>query len=77
MSETKYFGQTDMGVRIFALYRKRHANGIVFQEQWKPNTNSWELTTYLMRLLTGGDSSITEITLEMAKIAYPDAFAVF
>jgi ribulose bisphosphate carboxylase small subunit len=74
VSETKYFGQTDMGVRIFALYRKRHANGIVYQEQWRPNTNSWELTTYLMRLLTGGDATISEITLEKARSYYPEAF---
>lgn len=75
MSETKYFGQTDMGVGIFALYRKRYADGIIYQERWKPSTNSWELTTYLMRLITGGDATITEITLEMARSSYPEAFS--
>jgi len=75
MSETKYFGQSDMGVRIYSLYRKRYADGIVYQEQWRPHTNSWELTTYLMRLLTGGDATITEITLEMARSSYPEAFS--
>ena len=75
MSKTIYFGQTDMGVRLFALYRKRHADGIVYQEQWRPHTNSWELTTYLMRLITGGDATITEITLEMARSSYPEAFS--
>ena len=74
MKDTKYFGQTDMGVRIFALYRKRLADGIIYQEQWISTTNSWEITTYLMRLITGGDCTITEITLELAKSSFPEAF---
>ena len=76
MAETKYFGQTDMGVRIYSLYRKRYADGIIYQEQWRPKTNSWEFTTYLTRLITGGDASITEITLEMARSSYPEAFSI-
>jgi ribulose bisphosphate carboxylase small subunit len=76
MTETKYFGQTDMGMRIYSLYRKRYEDGIVYQEQWRPNTNSWELTTYLMRLLTGGDATISEITLEKARSSYPEAFSI-
>ena len=63
-----------MGVRIFAIYRKRLADGIICQEQWISTTNSWEITTYLMRLLTGGDCTITEITLELAKSSFPEAF---
>ena len=74
MKDTEYFGQTDMGKRIFAIYRKRLADGIIYQEQWIPTTNSWEITTYLMRLLTGGDCTITEITLELAQISFPEAF---
>ena len=76
MAETKYFGQTDMGIKIFALYRKRPADGIVYQEQWMPGTSSWEVTTYLMRLIIGGDCTITEITLELAKSSFPEAFSM-
>ena len=39
MAETKYFGQTDMGVRVVAIYRKRPADGIVYQDQWMPCTS--------------------------------------
>ena len=74
MNEIKYFGQTDMGVRIFALYRMRPADGITYQEKWMPGTSSWEVTTYLMRLITGGDSTVTEITLDLAKSSFPEAF---
>ena len=74
MAETKYFGQTDMGVRVFAIYRKRPADGIVYQEKWMPGTSSWETTTFLMRLLTGGDCTLAEITFELAKSSFPEAF---
>jgi hypothetical protein len=74
VKDTKYFGQTDMGTRIFAIYRKRLADGIIYQEQWISTTNSWEITTYLMRLLTGGDCTVTEIPLELAKSSFPEAF---
>ena len=76
MAETKYFGQTDMGVRVFAIYRKRPADGIVYQEQWMPGTSTWEETTYLMRLITVGDCTITEITLELAQSSFPEAFSM-
>ena len=76
MAETKYFGQTDIDIKIFALYRKRPAHGIVYQEKWMPGTSSWEVTTYLMRLITGGDCTVTEITLELAKSSCPEAFTM-
>ena len=76
MAETKYFGQTDMGIKIFALYRKRPADGIVYQERWMPGTRSWKPTIYLMRLITGGDCTITEITHELAKSSFPEAFLI-
>jgi hypothetical protein len=74
MNNVTYFGQTDMGVKIFALYRKRLARGIIYQEQWIPGSSSWELTTYLMRLTTSGDCTLTEITIELAKSSFPEAF---
>jgi hypothetical protein len=63
-----------MGVKIFALYRKRLADGIVYQEQWMPSSSSWEVTTYLIRLISGGDCTLTEITIELAKSSFPEAF---
>lgn len=74
MDETKYFGQTVDGVEVFAIYRKRPADGIVYQEKWMPGTSSWETTTFLMRLLTGGDCTIEEITFKVAERAFPEAF---
>ncbi len=76
MAETKYFGQTDVGVRVFANYRMRPADGITYQEQWMPTTSSWDTSTGLMRLVTGGDCTITEITLELAQSFFPEAFSM-
>ena len=69
-----YFGQTDMGETLFAIYRKRPADGITYQEHWNPSTSSWDTTTSLMRLLTGGDCTLTEIREEDAMKAFPVAF---
>ena len=74
MNDVTYFGQTDMGVKIFALYRKRRVDDLIYQEIWNTATSSWDITTSLMRLITGGDCTITEITLELAKSSFPDAF---
>ena len=74
MNDVTYFGQTDMGVKIFALYRKRRVDDLIYQEIWNTATSSWDITTSLMRLITGGDCTITEITLELAKSSFPEAF---
>ena len=74
MDDITYFGQTDMGVKIFALYRKRRVDDLIYQEIWNTATSSWDITTSLMRLITGGDCTITEITLELAKSSFPEAF---
>ena len=71
---TTYFGQTDMGKTIFAIYRKRPVDGLNYQEQWNPSTSSWDITTSLMRLLTGGDCTLSEIQEEDAMLAFPSAF---
>ena len=75
-AETKYFGQTDMDDTIYALYRKRYTADLIYQERWMPGTRSWKPTIYLMRLITGGDCTITEITHELAKSSFPEAFSM-
>ena len=74
MNDVTYFGQTDMGVKIFALYRKRRVDDLIYQEIWNTATSSWDITTSLMRLITGGDCTLTEITSELAKSSFPEAF---
>ena len=74
MSETKYFGQIDTDNTIYAIYRKRYTEELIYQEQWNQSTSSWNFTTGLMRLITGGDCTLSEITFELAKSSFPEAF---
>lgn len=77
MAETKYFGQIEvMDDTIYALYRKRYTADLIYQERWMPGTRSWKTTIYLMRLITGGDCTVTEITHEQAKCSFPEAFLI-
>ena len=76
MPETKYFGQIDMDDTVYALYRKRYTDDLIYQEQWNSRTSSWVFTTRLMRLITGGDCTVTEITRELAKSSFPKAFSM-
>ena len=71
---TRYFGQTDMGKTIFAIYRKRYVDDLVYQEIWNTTTSSWDISTSLMRLITGGDCTLSEIQEEDAMKAFPVAF---
>lgn len=71
----QYFGQHDMGKSLFAIYRKRREGDLLYQEAWTPATNSWEVSAYLMRLITGGDCTLAEIRIEDAREAFPEAFA--
>jgi len=70
----RYFGQTDMGKTIFAIYRKRYVDDLVYQEIWNTTTSSWDISTSLMRLITGGDCTLSEIQEEDAMKAFPVAF---
>lgn len=70
----KYFGQIDMDETIYALYRKRYTSDLIYQEQWNQSTISWNFTTGLMRLITGGDCSLSEIQEADAMKAFPMAF---
>jgi len=73
--QAQYFGQHDNGKSLFAIYRKRREGDLLYQEAWTPATNSWEVSVYLMRLITGGDCTLAEIRIEDAREAFPEAFS--
>jgi len=73
--QVQYFGQHDMGKSIFAIYRKRRVGELIYQEAWTPATDSWEVSVYLMRLITGGDCTLAEIRIGDAREAFPEAFS--
>lgn len=74
LQSTQYFGQTDMGHTVYAIFRKRYTDDLIYQEQWNQSTRSWKFTTRLMRLITGGDCTLSAITEADAMKAFPLAF---
>ena len=64
----KYFCQADVNNMPYenSLYRYREENQLFLEEIWNAISQKWESTTYLTKLLTGGDCSTLEITEESA-----------
>jgi hypothetical protein len=64
----RYFSQFDVSNRPLpdSLYRYRHEDDLIFEEHWSSISGSWESTSYLTRLLIGGDCTIMEISKELA-----------
>jgi len=65
----KYFCQADIDNRPYpdSLYRYRYEDGLVYEEHWNSATQSWITTTYLTKMLTGGDCSNMRISREFAE----------
>ncbi len=64
----KYYCQADIDNRPYpeALFRYRTEGGLIYEESWSSTTRTWEATTYLTKLLVGGDCSTMAITGEFA-----------
>lgn len=70
----RFFCQVDANNKPYfdALFRYREEGALIYEEQWNSTNNNWESTSYLTRLLTGGDCTLTEVTEESAKnLAFP------
>lgn len=65
----RYFCQVDVDNYTYpdSLYRYREEAELIHEEHWCPQTETWDQTTYLTRLLTGGDCTLAEISEELAK----------
>jgi hypothetical protein len=66
----KYYCQADIENRPLkgSLYRKRVEDGLIYEEEWNSVSQDWVPTTYLTKLLIGGDCSLIEITKESADL---------
>jgi len=71
----RYFAQADIDNAMYTLYRYKYENDLIYEEEWNPNTSSWEMTSNLTRLFVGGDCTLMEIQEETAIKAFPVAFA--
>lgn len=75
MTETRYFGRTDVDGSIWAIYRYLVFDGGMSEQVWIPNQQAWIGTTDLTGLWTGGDSTLEEITIDQGMRVFPTAFA--
>lgn len=48
------------------LFRKRVEGKLIYEEEWDFGNQEWIPTTYLTKLMIGGDCSLLEITEESA-----------
>jgi hypothetical protein len=66
----RYFAQFDVSNRPLpdSLFRYRDEDDLIFEEHWNSISRSWESTSYLTRLLIGGDCTIMEISKELASV---------
>lgn len=65
----RYFSIVDVENKPFpdALFRYREENELIYEEHWNAKARWWESTSYLTRLLVGGDCTVLQITEESAK----------
>ena len=76
LKPVQYYGtvDTDDFFRPGILWRYRNEAGLHFQEHWSPTSGNWELTSYLLRMIIGGECSLSDMTEDQARKVAPRAF---
>lgn len=71
-----YYGRTDINQYFDPnqLWRWRNEDEGLYEEVWNSKTKSWQPTTYLTRMITGGDTGLSDMKIEQAMILVPEAF---
>ena len=66
----RYYCQSDITNKPYSgtLLRYRENNGLIYEENWNGKLKIWEPTTWLTRLLTGGDSTLVSISISQAEL---------
>jgi len=66
----RYYCQADINNRPYSgsLLRYREDSGLIYEEGWNRIRQIWEPTTWLTRLLTGGDSTLVSISISQAEV---------
>ena len=64
----RFFSQFDVNNQPYpnSLFRYRGEGDLLYEEHWNSFTKTWEATSQLTRLLTGGDCTVMEITQDFA-----------
>jgi hypothetical protein len=66
----RYYCQADINNRPYSgsLLRYREDSGLIYEESWNGEQQIWEPTTWLTRLLTGGDCTLVSISMSKAEL---------
>jgi hypothetical protein len=72
----QYYGSIEIDgyFRPGILWRYRNEGGLHYQEAWITESKSWENTSYLIKMIIGGECSLADMTPEQAKRVAPEAF---
>ena len=64
----RFFCQADITNHPYpdSLYRFRDEKDRICEEYWNSKIGTWEPTSYLTKLLTGGDCTLMQISEELA-----------
>ena len=72
----QYYGSIEIDgyFRPGILWRYRNEGGLHYQEAWITESKSWKNTSYLIKMIIGGECSLADMTPEQAKKVAPEAF---
>ena len=72
----QYYGSIEIDgyFRPGILWRYRNEGGLHYQEAWITKSKSWRDTSYLIKMIIGGECSLADMTPEQAKKVAPEAF---
>jgi hypothetical protein len=76
LKPVQYYGSIDIDgcFRPGVLWRYRYEADLIFQEQWNPVIKCWESTSYLLKMIIGGECSLADMSEDQARNVEPRAF---
>ena len=66
----RYYCQADVnnGPYSDSLFRYREDGELMYEERWNSKQKNWDPTTWLTRLLVGGDCTLVNISVGQAEL---------
>jgi hypothetical protein len=66
----RYYCQADVNNAPYSdsLFRFREDGELIYEESWNRKQGNWEPTTWLTRLLAGGDCTLISISASQAEL---------
>ncbi len=76
LKPVQHYGSIDIDgcFRPGVLWRYRYEADLILQEQWSPRSGNWEPTSYLLKMIVGGECSLADMNEDQARKVEPRAF---